>query len=229
MGERSTIGLLLLGVCMVGALFQVVIYFKSQPAIPEATTQTPKIEEPPKPKDTEDQGPKVTHKLLMSIDIDGKPAGDIEIGLFGEVVPKTAENFRALCTGEGGKTASGIQKTYKGNHFHRVIPKFMIQGGDFTRGDGRGGESIYGEKFNDENFDIKHFKGCLSMANSGPNSNGSQFFITVADTKWLDGKHVVFGKITKNMELVHQIERLGTQSGAPLKRITISQCSQLPK
>ncbi|CAD8064613.1 unnamed protein product [Paramecium sonneborni] len=161
----------------------------------------------------------VTHKIKIGVTIDGKNEGEITLGLFGKVVPKTVENFRALCTGE----KKG--KSYAGSPFHRIIPNFMIQGGDFTNGNGTGGESIYGNKFNDENFNLKHEIGCISMANAGPNTNGSQFFITTADTHWLNGKHVVFGKVIENMELVKKIEAQGSQSGQPKSKVLFATCS----
>merc|ERR1711944_389778 len=138
----------------------------------------------------------------MNITIGGQPLSKgIRIGLFGSVVPRTAENFYQLCRGDRPDVGS-----YVGAPFHRVIPNFMIQGGDFTRQDGTGGFSIYGEKFDDENFILKHTKrGLLSMANAGPNTNGSQFFITVVKTPWLDGKHTVFGEVIRGMDVVDTI------------------------
>ncbi|CAK77241.1 unnamed protein product (macronuclear) [Paramecium tetraurelia] len=160
----------------------------------------------------------ITHKVKIGVKIDGQNAGEISLGLFGEVVPKTVENFRALCTGERGLG-------YAGSPFHRIIPNFMIQGGDFVNGNGTGGASIYGSSFNDENFKLEHEIGCISMANAGPNTNGSQFFITTAETHWLDGKHVVFGRVIENMDLVKTIESKGSQSGKPQANVVFASCS----
>uniref|UniRef100_A0A7S0LDA8 Peptidyl-prolyl cis-trans isomerase n=1 Tax=Coccolithus braarudii TaxID=221442 RepID=A0A7S0LDA8_9EUKA len=164
--------------------------------------------------------------VFFDVAIGGRPAGRIEMELRCDVCPRTCENFRALCTGE--KSTQSKNLSYKGSSFHRVIPQFMLQGGDFTRGNGTGGESIYGNKFPDENFKLQHKEPyLLSMANSGPNTNGSQFFITTAATPWLDGKHVVFGKVVNGQDVVRQIESLGSSSGRTSQPITIVECGQL--
>jgi len=163
----------------------------------------------------------VTSKVYFDISIGGEPAGRIVFGLYGDVVPKTAENFRQLCL-------KGPGDGYRGCPFHRVIPGFMCQGGDFTNMNGTGGRSIYGNKFEDENFEFNHTKpGLLSMANAGPNTNGSQFFITVAPTDWLNGKHVVFGEVMEGYDVVEKMESVGSQSGRTRAQVVIDDSGEL--
>ena len=167
-------------------------------------------------------------RVFFDVSIGGSSAGRIVFELRSDVVPKTAENFRCLCTGEKGMGKHGKPLHYKGCVFHRIIPDFMIQGGDFTVGNGTGGESIYGSKFADEGFPLKHTEpGLLSMANAGPNTNGSQFFITTVPCPHLNGKHVVFGKVVEGMDVVKAMEAVGIGSGATKKKVLVEVCGHL--
>jgi len=178
----------------------------------------------PKPK-----LPDVTAEVFLNISIDGRFAGKIIIGLFGKVAPITVDNFIGLCKcNKGIGKLSGKPLCYKGTKIHRIMPNFMIQSGDFTHGNGVGGESIYGGRFKDETFELKHNKRHLvSMANHGPNSNGSQFFINTVKTSWLDNKNVVFGMVLEGFDIVDKLERLGTNSGIPRSEVIISDCGEV--
>ncbi len=170
-------------------------------------------------------------KVFFDISIGGEAAGRIVFELFADAAPKTAENFRALCTGEKGTGLSGKPLSYKGSSFHRIIPQFMCQGGDFTNGNGTGGESIYGAKFPDETFagkaGVHAGPGILSMANAGPNTNGSQFFICTVETPWLNGKHVVFGQVVEGFDVVKKMETVGSRSGGTSQPVVVSDSGQL--
>ncbi len=172
----------------------------------------------------------ITDQVYFDIEINSKPVGRIVIGLYGSVVPRTVNNFKTLCDGSTKDEKNGRLLSYSGSSFHRVIPEFMIQGGDFTNHNGTGGLSIYGFKFPDENFSLKHTgPGVLSMANAGPNTNSSQFFICTRKTSWLDGRHVVFGTVIEGFDVVKKIETFGSRSGNPSARITIRKAGIVQK
>merc|ERR1712028_177561 len=183
--------------------------------------------EPPKPNPADDENytaplGAVTGSLVyFDMTVGGQALGRVTMELKEDIVPKTCANFKALCTGEKGFG-------YKGSPFHRVIPQFMCQGGDFTNQNGTGGKSVYGNKFDDEDFSLPHTgKGILSMANAGPNTNGSQFFICTVDTPWLDGKHTVFGKVTDGLDVIDKIEAVGSQSGSTSAPVVITDCGEV--
>ena len=170
----------------------------------------------------------ITEKTYFDIEIDGEKTGRIVFGMYGNVVPKTVKNFSTLCDGSAGMGNAGKPLHFEGSAFHRIIPGFMAQGGDFTAGNGTGGESIYGNKFADENFTLKHEKPyLLSMANAGPNTNGSQFFITFKETSWLDGRHTVFGEVLEGEDVVKALEQIGSGSGTTSKKAVIAKSGKL--
>lgn len=171
----------------------------------------------------------ITEQVFFDLSINAVPSGRVVLGLYGNLAPKTVQNFRGLCVGDQGNTSKDVPRHFLGTKFHRIIPDFMIQGGDYTNGNGTGGESIWGGKFNDENLSTPHQgKGTLAMANAGPNTNGSQFYICTADTPWLNGKHVVFGHVIDGLELVDKVGRMGdTGSGRPTANVVVTGCGVL--
>ena len=170
----------------------------------------------------------VTQKVFFDIEVAGESAGRVVFGMFGDTVPKTVKNFATLADGSAGVGNAGKPLHFKGSKFHRIIPGFMAQGGDFTAGNGTGGESIYGNKFADENFTLLHTKPfLLSMANAGPNTNGSQFFITLAETPWLNGRHTVFGEVIEGQDVVKALEKIGSGSGKTSQEAVIADCGIL--
>lgn len=218
-------------------LLRGIFLFACLATLPACTTHKPDTEDGPskRPEGAADNykpfhavNPK-NPKVFFDITVGGKPAGRIEMELFADACPKTAENFLQLCVGATNKAGKPIG--YKGSSFHRVIFNFMCQGGDFTRGDGTGGESIYGSSFPDETFEGKagkHFgAGTLSMANAGPHTNGSQFFLCTAATPHLDGKHVVFGQVVKGYDVVRKIEAAGSGTGKTTAKVTIADCGRV--
>ena len=172
----------------------------------------------------ENQNFRITSYVYLDMEMEGKVIGRIEIGLYGKDLPITTENFRHLCVCDNGTTSNGIQRCYKGSKFHRVVPGFVIQGGDYTLGNGCGGESIYGGSFNDESFVVSHKQFVLSMAKGGPNTNGSQFFICLSDVTYLDNNYVAFGKVTAGFDVVMKIAE---GAGDSNKLATIIDCGEL--
>jgi len=210
-GLQTTMTALAAGVCLAGAASGLRRHRRSADGVPRRFFGGGRG---PSPDD-------VTTKVYFDISIGGQSAGRIVFGLYGKVVPKTVENFKQLCLNPPGEG-------YKGCPFHRIIPGFMCQGGDFTNMNGTGGRSIYGNKFEDENFELDHTKpGLLSMANAGPNTNGSQFFITTAATDWLNGKHVVFGEVVEGMDVLQNMEAQGSGSGQTRTEVAISDSGEL--